>query len=105
MAALYQRGGYRLLLRNFRHIGCEIDLLVSKGSELIVVEVKKRRAFPQAARDIEALLPKRKMQAIHRGINQILKTISLPDWQTLRFDLVVVNWENKARAYKNISLE
>ena len=36
--------GYRILCRNYRYAGREIDLLATKGKALVAVEVKLRRS-------------------------------------------------------------
>ena len=39
----YERAGYRLVARNWRCPLGEIDLVVTRGSSLVIVEVKARR--------------------------------------------------------------
>ena len=43
--AWYQGEGYQTVARNFRGRGGEIDLILRKGDELLVVEVKGRKDF------------------------------------------------------------
>ncbi len=38
-----RRSGYRLLARNFRAAGAEIDLVAAEGDTIVFVEVKTRR--------------------------------------------------------------
>lgn len=49
-----RRSGYRLLARNFRAAGAEIDLVAAEGDTIVFVEVKTRRDL-KAGRPEEAV--------------------------------------------------
>lgn len=82
--------GWLLLARNFRHIGCELDLVVRKGQTTVVCEVKRRRWPPRSLADGEMLLPWRKRVALMRGARVFLSR-RREQPETIRFDLAVVH--------------
>ena len=43
-AAWYVEHGYRILARNWRMVGGELDLVCAKGGVLVICEVKSRRS-------------------------------------------------------------
>lgn len=85
VARLLHQQGWEILARNFRHVGCELDIVARKGGTVAAIEVKARHGqiYP------EALLPQRKRAALERGL---LKYVSLRalSYQTLRLDLAIV---------------
>lgn len=92
VAQALQRQGWRILARNFRQHGFELDLVAFKGETLIFLEVKARSKRLQECVDFETLLPARKKQALRRGgefyavrYGQMLQSI-----KTMRFDLAIV---------------
>jgi putative endonuclease len=89
VAALLARQGWRLLARNFRHIGCELDIVVQKGGTVVVVEVKARRHAPRCERELAALLPAAKRGALMTGAARFVEQHGL-HFATLRFDLALV---------------
>jgi putative endonuclease len=84
--------GWRILARNFRIVGAELDIVAQKGATLAIVEVKARAKRPNTMADVETLLPQRKRDALHRGGLAYLTTLSLTP-STIRFDLAIV-WGN-----------
>ncbi|WP_040165244.1 YraN family protein [Microbacterium gorillae] len=65
-AARYlQRAGYRVLDRNWRGPTGEVDLVVCRGSALVVVEVKTRRT--RAFGDPLAAVDDRKLERVWRS--------------------------------------
>jgi ribonuclease HII len=89
VANLMMRQGWDIVARNFRSVGCEIDIIARKQETVVVVEVKQR-AKPLA--DLQAaaeLLPNRKQLALKRGADRFLSTME-PSPQTVRFDLAFV---------------
>ncbi|MBI2603607.1 MAG: YraN family protein [Deltaproteobacteria bacterium] len=84
--------GWKVLARNFRRVGTEIDIIAHKGRTLIFVEVKERQSFPCTGRDLEQLLPSRKRHALQRGAVCFLSwDRSLPTWDYSRLDLAIVS--------------
>ena len=85
VAGLLKKQGWAILARNFRHIGCELDIVAQKGQTVVAVEVKARHG----AVFTEELLPHRKRAALERGLLRFIGTRAL-DYQTLRLDLAIV---------------
>jgi putative endonuclease len=81
--------GWRILARNFRIVGAELDLVAQKGGTLAIVEVKARAKKPGCLADAETLLPQRKRNALQRGgLAYLSKIPQIP--ATIRFDLAIV---------------
>jgi putative endonuclease len=84
-----QARGLRLLVRNYRARGGELDLVMQDGDTLAVIEVRKRShaAFAGAAESVDA----RKQQRIAVTTQQFLA--SHPEFQTcpVRFDVVALD--------------
>ncbi len=79
--------GYRLLARNFRTVGGEVDLVVEKGKTLVFVEVKtRRRATCEEA--LEAVDEKKRAR-MARAANRFLKEYR-GKATIFRFDVVTV---------------
>lgn len=86
-AAHLRRGGYRILARNVRAGGVEIDLVVRRGQRCVFVEVKTRRGrgfgLPEDAVDA------RKRARLLRGGASWLRDHGWPGAR-VRFDVVCV---------------
>lgn len=82
--------GYRIVRRNYRFAGREIDLLVEKGDLLIAVEVKLRRGgrFGAAAQAVDA----RKLGRLRVAMEGLLSTAGAAC--TPRIDLVVIDYSD-----------
>ena len=89
MASALVARGLRIVARNWRRVGCEIDIAAVRGDGLFVVEVKCRR-FP-VKHDVmmQALLGPRKMRALRRGA-ALLRSYLREDVMSIRLDLAVV---------------
>lgn len=97
-AALLSAKGYRLLARRFRCPHGEIDLVASRWTTLVFVEVKARASEAEAALS----LAPRQQARIRRAAEAWLArhTLSRPasdaasqtlgDWTTIRFDVILV---------------
>jgi putative endonuclease len=68
----YRLRGYRLLARNVRAGGVELDLIVRRGRRLVFVEVKQKGG-PRYGDPLEAVDP-RKQERFRRGIAACLAT-------------------------------
>jgi len=82
-----ERAGYRILQRNVRSGGVEIDLIARRGPLLVFVEVKTRRSRRQGGPE-EAVTP-RKQARLLRGAAAWLHEQRLRGAR-VRFDVVAV---------------
>ena len=84
-----ERSGWRVLTRNYRLRGGELDLVcVDGGGTIVMVEVKQRRseAFGGAAAAVDA----RKLAKLRRTANHYLTyALKRPD-AAVRFDAVLI---------------
>ncbi len=82
-----KRRGYRILDRNFRAAGAEIDLIATEGGSLVFIEVKARRSVasgtPQEAVD------ERKQRRIRRAAEIYVARERARDLP-IRFDVVAI---------------
>jgi len=82
-----KRRGYRILDRNFRAAGAEIDLVAAEGGSLVFIEVKARRSVgsgtPQEAAD------DRKQRRIRRAAEIYIARERAHDLP-IRFDVVAI---------------
>ena len=84
------RAGLRILVRNFQARGGEIDLIARHGSELVMVEVKTRRAGTKVAPQHSVTWAKqRKIIATSNAYVRELPGRPPP----VRFDIVEVIYE------------
>lgn len=87
-AAWYERRGYTVVARNWRVRTGELDLVVAKGSTLVVCEVKTRtsaRYGPPAA-----AVGARKQQRIRGLAVELLRTLDRHRPDVVRFDVAAV---------------
>jgi putative endonuclease len=87
-AAHLQAHGLRIVARNYRAAGGEIDLIARHGAELVFVEVRSRRsaAFGSAAETVTAA-KRRRIQLAAQHYLQHLPQRALPP---CRFDIVSI---------------
>ena len=83
-----RRLGYRIVKRNFRAAGAEIDLVAMDGDVLVFVEVKTRRGLDAGAP--EEAVDERKQKQIRRAA-EIFATRYREDEIEMRFDIVAVD--------------
>jgi len=86
-AAFLRRHGYRVLTRNFKTTGGEIDLVCRHGDVLVFVEVKTR-AGADVVRPAEAI-DERKEEALRHAARRYLELLDREDI-AYRFDAVEV---------------
>ncbi len=86
-AAFLQRRGYRLLERNFRVRGGEIDLIAEERGVIVFVEVKTRAS--QRYGEPAAAVTRRKQERLSRAALAFLVRRGLTD-RPARFDVVTV---------------
>ena len=95
-AARYlQRHGYRVLERNLRVAGGEIDLLAAHGDWLVIVEVRSYKA-PDGRRPRETLSPD-KQRRLRRMADELHKRPLYRD-RPVRIDLIEVQTDPRDRA-------
>lgn len=80
-------GGYRVVERNYRGGGAEIDLIAWQGDVLCFVEVRARRSA--ACGSPEATVDRIKQRKIIRGAKAYLCQ-RFERWPMVRFDVVAI---------------
>jgi putative endonuclease len=83
-----RRNGYRIVKRNFRAAGAEIDLVAMDGDVLVFVEVKTRRSLDAGAP--HEAVDERKQRQIRRAA-ELFATRYREDEIEMRFDIVAVD--------------
>ncbi len=86
VAHLLLKQGWRILARNQRWIGYEVDLIIQRESLLVIAEVKLR-----SNRNATSLFGARKRRCLMRGARRFLAELAPADIETLRFDLFLVS--------------
>jgi putative endonuclease len=87
-----RRHGYRIVARNFRAAGAEIDVVAMEDETLVFVEVKTRRSRDAGAP--EEAVDERKQKQIRRAA-EIFATRYRADDVTMRFDIIAVDASGK----------
>lgn len=87
-----RRNGYRIVARNFRAAGAEIDLVAMDGETLVFVEVKTRRS--RAAGAPEEAVDERKQKRMRRAAEVFARRYRADDSE-MRFDIVAVDASGK----------
>jgi putative endonuclease len=87
-----KRNGYRIVARNFRASGAEIDLVAIDGETLVFVEVKTRRS--RSAGPPEDAVDERKQSRMRRAAEAFSVQYRVGE-RDLRFDIVAVDAAGK----------
>lgn len=88
VAARYlQRRGWRILARNWRGGGGELDLVAARRRTLVIVEVKTR----SEAGWLEDPVGWRQTLRIHRAAAAYLRHSAREDWEVVRIDVIAVH--------------
>ncbi|HYA35751.1 MAG TPA: YraN family protein [Candidatus Binataceae bacterium] len=87
-----RRAGFRVVTRNFRAAGAEIDLVALEGDTLVFVEVKARRSV--TAGRPEAAVDDRKQLRIRRAA-EIYASRYRADRLPMRFDVVAITSDGR----------
>lgn len=94
--------GWHILARNYRSIGCELDIIAIKCGTMIAVEVKYRRQVRFVDTEFTSFISYRKKLALKRGLLSFLSKKQIPH-ETLRFDLALVTGADlRVHYYPNI---
>jgi putative endonuclease len=83
-----RRSGYRIVARNFRAAGAEIDVVAMDGATLVFVEVKTRRS--RAAGAPEEAVDERKQTRMRRAAEVFAQRYRSQDLY-MRFDVIAVD--------------
>lgn len=70
VAAWLSHRGFHVIAQNFRRKSLELDLVATKGRELLIIEVKTRKGHVD---DWQHLIPPRKLAALWRGSARFLQ--------------------------------
>ena len=98
---------YRILDRNFRAGGAEIDIIAKKGKTLVIVEVKTRRLEPDSADRLTrpaAAVTRDKQEHIVRAAKIRLAQRPTPDC-SIRFDVIEVYLDPRTDRDRVIRIE
>ena len=87
-----RRNGYRIVARNFRAAGAEIDLIAMDGETLVFVEVKTRRSRDAGAP--EEAVDARKQTRMRRAAEVFARRYRADEIE-MRFDIVAVDASGK----------
>ena len=87
-----RRNGYRIVARNFRAAGAEIDLVAIDGETLVFVEVKTRSS--RAAGAPEEAVDERKQKQMRRAAEAFARRYRADEIE-MRFDIVAVDASGK----------
>ena len=90
-----ERLGYALVARNHRTRFGELDIVVARGSELVFVEVKTRRAG--AGRPWDALHDRKRTQVRRMASAYLSEVSDRPHAAELRFDAIGVTIDARGR--------
>jgi putative endonuclease len=83
-----RRNGYRIVARNFRAAGAEIDLVAMDGETLVFVEVKTRRS--RIAGAPEEAVDERKQTRMRRAAEVFARRYRADEIE-MRFDIAAVD--------------
>jgi len=83
--------GWKILARNFRWIGTEVDIIAAKGATIAAIEVKARRRQPKSMVDLEQLMPFPKRRSLILGLRAFVSRRNVGcTHPNLRVDLALV---------------
>ena len=93
VAECLKRKGWKVVARNFRRRGTEIDIIAIRGTTLVFVEVKWRKSKQkELSCALCDYLPLRKRRALLKGAAIFCREQeNSVDWDTTRLDLAVVS--------------
>lgn len=89
-----RRQGMRIIVRNYRGHGGEIDLIARDGDTLVFVEVKTRKAGLPA----EAVNLEKQRRLTRTALHFLQKHRLLEPGVPCRFDIVAITWPEMNRA-------
>lgn len=92
-AAYLEEAGYETVARNFRCRTGEIDLIVTKGKELVFVEVKAWKSIPES--DLEYSIDSTKQRRIIGTSGIFIEKNRRFDGFGIRYDVVFIDGRGK----------
>ena len=95
--------GYRIIARNFRAAGAEIDIIAKDRDTIVFVEVKARMRVGVAPP--EAQVDERKQERIRRAAEIFARRIrrdEVADPPPIRFDVVAISGEGRGRKLEHL---
>ena len=84
-----KEAGYRILDRNYRWRGGEVDLIAKDGDEFVFVEVKNWSTF--GFEEMERAIDAKKRQKIIQTSQIYLSNHQIQEDVTVRFDVIYLN--------------
>ena len=84
-AAFLARAGYRIAARNVRAAGVELDLVATRGGQVVIVEVKTRHSRRLGAPE-EAVDARKRARLVRGGLAWLRE--NRPRARRLRFDVI-----------------
>ncbi len=91
--------GFRIIARNFRASGAEIDLIAIDGGALVFVEVKARRSL--VAGTPEQAVDERKQRRIRRAAEIFADRHNRLN-RPIRFDVVAITGDGRGRKLEHL---
>jgi putative endonuclease len=84
----YEQAGYQVLAQNWRGRAGELDLVVQRGDEVVICEVKTRSSdrFGLPAEAVDW----RKQRRLRALAGELLATGTIPYHRTIRFDVASI---------------
>ena len=91
IANLLECSGWKILARNYRWIGTEIDIIALKKKTIVFVEVKLRKEAPKSNYELSSLISPQKRRSLWQGAQLFIhKTEKNYKFDHARFDLALV---------------
>ncbi len=100
-----ERLGFRVLERNYRTRFGELDLIVCDDATIVFVEVKTRRLGASAGSALESVSPRKQRQVRGMAAAWLVDSNDRPRSAELRFDVVAVTVDQRARLVRLDHLE
>jgi putative endonuclease len=87
-----KRRGYRMVARNFRAVGAEIDLMAMEGDTIVFVEVKTMSGI--GGGEPADAVDRRKQERMRRAAEAFVARRRVPD-REMRFDVVAITFDDR----------
>jgi putative endonuclease len=97
--------GWRVVVQNWRCRNGEIDLVATDGTCLVVIEVRTRQSDSKgsALESVDVRKVRKLQSIIPRFLYEAEKTMQLPDYQQIRFDVIALTLrEGRVHALQHV---